>query len=165
VAVPEVLIVGGGVIGCAVAYELARHGVKVRLLEGAGLCSGASGANGALVWPQAMARGIGLTFSLANFRLFPALGEELGVDLEYRRTGGLVAVGADQWERMVAYAAAQREIGLPAELLDGAAARACITIAWWLTTFPGATIMLTVLGINFMGDWLRDLFDPRLESL
>ena len=43
--------------------------------------------------------------------------------------------------------------------------RAYITIAWWLTTFPGATIMLTVLGINFMGDWLRDLFDPRLESL
>jgi len=42
--------------------------------------------------------------------------------------------------------------------------RAYITIAWWLTTFPGATIMLTVLGINFMGDWLRDLFDPRLES-
>jgi peptide/nickel transport system permease protein len=43
--------------------------------------------------------------------------------------------------------------------------RAYITIAWWLTTFPGATIMLTVLGINFMGGWLRDLFDPRLESL
>ena len=43
--------------------------------------------------------------------------------------------------------------------------RAYITIAWWLTTFPGAAIMLTVLGINFLGDWLRDLFDPRLQSL
>jgi peptide/nickel transport system permease protein len=43
--------------------------------------------------------------------------------------------------------------------------RAYITVAWWLTTFPGAAIMLTVLGINFMGDWLRDLLDPRLQSV
>jgi len=42
--------------------------------------------------------------------------------------------------------------------------RAYITLAWWLTTFPGAAIMLTVLGINFLGDWLRDLLDPRLQS-
>jgi peptide/nickel transport system permease protein len=37
-----------------------------------------------------------------------------------------------------------------------------ITLAWWLSTFPGAAIMLTVLGINFVGDWLRDVLDPRL---
>ena len=40
-----------------------------------------------------------------------------------------------------------------------------IPVAWWLTTFPGAAIMLTVLGINFLGDWLRDLLDPRLQSV
>ena len=43
--------------------------------------------------------------------------------------------------------------------------RAYITVAWWLTTFPGAAIMLTVLGINFLGDWLRDLLDPQLQSV
>jgi peptide/nickel transport system permease protein len=37
-----------------------------------------------------------------------------------------------------------------------------ITLAWWLSTFPGAAIMVTVLGINFVGDWLRDVLDPRL---
>lgn len=42
--------------------------------------------------------------------------------------------------------------------------RAYITIAWWLTTFPGVAIMATVLGINFLGDWLRDILDPRGES-
>jgi len=47
-------------------------------------------------------------------------------------------------------------------LSDG---RAYITVAWWLSTFPGAAIMLTVLGVNFVGDWLRDLLDPRLQSL
>jgi peptide/nickel transport system permease protein len=34
--------------------------------------------------------------------------------------------------------------------------------AWWLTTLPGAAIMLTVLSINAVGDWLRDVLDPRM---
>jgi len=38
-----------------------------------------------------------------------------------------------------------------------------ITTAWWLALFPGAAILLVVLGINLVGDWLRDLLDPRLE--
>lgn len=37
-------------------------------------------------------------------------------------------------------------------------------VAWWLTTLPGAAIMVTVLAINFVGDWLRDLLDPRVVS-
>jgi len=38
-----------------------------------------------------------------------------------------------------------------------------ITGQWWIYTFPGLAIMLTVLGINLIGDWLRDYLDPRLE--
>lgn len=45
-------------------------------------------------------------------------------------------------------------------LSDG---RNYITIAWWLATFPGLAIMLTVLGINLLGDWIRDTLDPRLK--
>ena len=40
-----------------------------------------------------------------------------------------------------------------------------LTNAWWVSVFPGVAIVLTVLGINFMGDWLRDHFDPRLRQL
>jgi peptide/nickel transport system permease protein len=36
--------------------------------------------------------------------------------------------------------------------------------AWWLGTFPGLAIILTVLAVNVVGDALRDLFDPRLVS-
>jgi len=32
---------------------------------------------------------------------------------------------------------------------------------WWWPFFPGMAIVLTVLGINFMGDGLRDALDPR----
>ncbi len=33
--------------------------------------------------------------------------------------------------------------------------------AWWLPVFPGLAISVTVLGVNLIGDWLRDLLDPR----
>jgi peptide/nickel transport system permease protein len=36
--------------------------------------------------------------------------------------------------------------------------------AWWLPVFPGLAIFLCVLGFNFLGDGLRDAFDPRLKS-
>ena len=37
-----------------------------------------------------------------------------------------------------------------------------ITIAWWLSTFPGLAILLTVLAINLVGDRIRDVLDPRV---
>jgi ABC-type dipeptide/oligopeptide/nickel transport system permease subunit len=37
-----------------------------------------------------------------------------------------------------------------------------ISIAWWLSTFPGLAILLTVLAINLVGDRIRDMFDPRV---
>ena len=46
-------------------------------------------------------------------------------------------------------------------LTDGAQ---YLSVAWWLATFPGAAIMLTVLATNLIGDWLRDALDPRAES-
>lgn len=46
-------------------------------------------------------------------------------------------------------------------LADG---RVYISSAWWTVTFPGLAIMLTVLGVNLFGDWLRDYFDPRNRS-
>ncbi len=36
--------------------------------------------------------------------------------------------------------------------------------AWWITIFPGALIALAVLGVNLLGDGLRDLLDPRLKD-
>jgi peptide/nickel transport system permease protein len=36
--------------------------------------------------------------------------------------------------------------------------------AWWIATFPGIAIVITVLGINLFGDWLRDILDPRMRG-
>ena len=46
-------------------------------------------------------------------------------------------------------------------LADG---RNYIERAWWVSTFPGLAITVTVLGFNLLGDWLRDTLDPRMQS-
>jgi len=37
-----------------------------------------------------------------------------------------------------------------------------VSVAWWLPTFPGLAILVTVLAINLVGDRLRDALDPRV---
>ncbi|MGE7273230.1 ABC transporter permease [Brevibacillus panacihumi] len=46
-------------------------------------------------------------------------------------------------------------------LSDG---RQYLATSWWIATFPGIAITLTVLGVIFLGDWLRDILDPRLKN-
>jgi peptide/nickel transport system permease protein len=42
--------------------------------------------------------------------------------------------------------------------------REYLSSSWWLAVFPGLAIMLTVLGVIFLGDWLRDVLDPKLKE-
>ena len=53
----------------------------------------------------------------------------------------------------------------PAWGLMVADGRTYITAAWWVTVFPGIAILVTVLSMNFLGDWLRDRWDPRLRQV
>jgi peptide/nickel transport system permease protein len=39
-----------------------------------------------------------------------------------------------------------------------------LATAWWFATFPGLAIVITILGINLTGDWLRDLLEPRFKG-
>lgn len=43
--------------------------------------------------------------------------------------------------------------------------RVYLETAWWIPTFAGVAITLTVLGANLFGDWLRDVLDPKLRRL
>ena len=46
-------------------------------------------------------------------------------------------------------------------LADG---KTYINSAWWMTTFPGIAITINVLGVVFLGDWLRDFLDPNVRG-
>ena len=43
--------------------------------------------------------------------------------------------------------------------------RSYVDTAWWVSVFPGIAILFTVLAFNFLGDWMRDYFDPRLRQV
>ncbi|WP_245954475.1 ABC transporter permease [Paenibacillus flagellatus] len=45
------------------------------------------------------------------------------------------------------------------------AGREYLSDSWWMATFPGLAITITTLGVIFVGDWLRDLLDPRTKEL
>lgn len=91
----DVVIIGGGVIGCAVAYYLSRAHASVTVLERGEIGGQASGAAAGLLAPLGPLSGPGplADFLLAGFALFPSLVERLeaetGLKLDYRQTGAL----------------------------------------------------------------------------
>jgi glycine oxidase len=104
----RVVVVGGGVMGCSAAWELARHGFRVTVLErsvpGAEASSAAAGILGAEV--EAHAPGPLTQLAQASRKLYSRfaadLGRETGIDVEYRECGVLeVAVNAPALKQLV----------------------------------------------------------------
>ncbi len=58
-------------------------------------------------------------------------------------------------------------VGMPIEVVSWgsmlASGRSALEQAWWIASFPGIAIMITVLSVNILGDWLRDRLDPSLR--
>jgi glycine oxidase len=115
----DVAVVGGGVIGLSIGYELAKRGARVLLLEQGQLGREASWAGAGILPPGCPAGDDPLApLCAATHRLWPALSEELcertGIDNGYRRCGGLAFAATDVHAEVAAWRAADIE----AELLD-----------------------------------------------
>jgi peptide/nickel transport system permease protein len=82
----------------------------------------------------------------------------------------LIVVASAAVPQMIVYEAALSflGVGLPPTTASWggllSAGRNYLAQAWWVATFPGLAIMLTVLSINILGDWLRDRLDPSLAD-
>ena len=116
----DVVIVGGGIVGCAAAYYLARRGASVILLEKNGIGSGASGRSGGGVRQSARASA---ELPLANeaVALYPALSDELGVDIEYVQRGNLrLAEMVDHIRPMQVDVSRQQAMGLDVRWIEPA---------------------------------------------
>lgn len=133
----DVIVIGGGLAGCATAYYLATDGVDVLLLEQGDLNTGASGNNAGSLHaqlqhepylefgePWARAYIPALRFFAASIALWQQAAATIGADLEVTLDGGLlVAADAAQMRRIEAKAAVERAAGLPIELLGSAELR------------------------------------------
>jgi sarcosine oxidase subunit beta len=120
----EVVVIGGGISGAAAAYELARAGARVTLLEQGTLASMASGRTLAGV-RQSGRHAAELPLATAAVARWEHLGEELGADVEYRRDGNLrLARSGDEVPVIQRIVAEQRDLGLDLTYLpDNAAVR------------------------------------------
>ncbi len=129
--IADVAIVGGGIIGCAVARELASAGARVTLFERGEPGREASSAAAGMLGPQAECDAAGplLTLGVASRALYPetvaALREETGIDAELDRDG-IVYVALDAAEEAVLLRRArwQRRAGYRVEQLGAADVRA-----------------------------------------
>ena len=100
---PDVIVVGGGVVGTSIAYQLAKRGARVTIMDRGEVHGPATAASAGMLLPVAEGAGQGPLFELGreSLRLFDALAEELrertGMDVGYRQ-GGLVRVALNEVE-------------------------------------------------------------------
>jgi len=125
----DVVIVGGGIAGCASAWFLAREGLDVVVVERDSLAHHASGAAAGMLAPigEGEAGSDLQQYGLASLSRFPTLCEELrsrsGIDPELEPSGILrVAVGAEQAKALETKAVVLRNSGVAVEWLDAEAA-------------------------------------------
>jgi sarcosine oxidase subunit beta len=120
----DYVVIGGGIYGCAVAWELARRGAQVVVLEARTVASGASGGLG-----KRGVRACGrdpreLPLMRLAYDLWPALAGEIGAETGYERTGLLHLFEREPdsldggWASAPARGWAQRQRGIITELLD-----------------------------------------------
>lgn len=123
----DVVVVGSGVIGCCVTYELTRRGARVTLLDDRAPGMGATQASAGMLAPHLEVPNEGplldlTTRGLQCYDQFVArVSQDSGVAVEYRRTGSLsVAAPGEDASRFARLAEVLRDRGVAAQALDGA---------------------------------------------
>ncbi|MBI3046749.1 MAG: glycine oxidase ThiO [Acidobacteria bacterium] len=121
----HVIIVGAGVVGCAVAYELASGGATVRVIDARGSGQGATRASAGMLAPYIEGHSTALlqlgVRSLAEYdRFVSRVAADAQRSIEYRRTGTLQVARTDEEARALErHGRALAESGATATLLDG----------------------------------------------
>ncbi|MEN8243412.1 MAG: FAD-dependent oxidoreductase [Thermodesulfobacteriota bacterium] len=115
----EIAVVGGGVIGSAICYYLAKEGYDVALFERGGLVDGASGACGGYVGLQTKGLEYKLSLAVKSRGIFRTLEEELEEDIECRESPGMIIAENDEEVEYISTLTRQlKEKGINIELLD-----------------------------------------------
>ncbi|TCP23447.1 sarcosine oxidase subunit beta [Scopulibacillus darangshiensis] len=115
----EVAVIGGGIVGCAVAYYTAKRGVAVTIIEKDELASGTSSHCDGNILAIDKDPGFDSQMSLKSQELVDQLAKELSLEFEYRQPGSiLVCETDDEMEAAEKWVKMQKEAGLPFRMLD-----------------------------------------------
>lgn len=126
----QVVVIGAGIIGCAIAHELASRGAEVRVLEKRQVGQGATRASAGVLCPHIEGHAAPLlqlgARSLTMYDTFVARAStDSGEPVDYRRTGTLeIALHDEEAERLASIAARHRTGGVEHRFLEAAEARA-----------------------------------------
>jgi sarcosine oxidase subunit beta len=113
----DVVIIGGGINGCSLAYRLAKKDFNVVVVEKKYLTSGATGACGAGIRQQWSTRE-NASLAIQSVKIFEQLSKELGQDIEFRQGGYLIAVhDKKEMKQVEKNVAMQRSLGLKVDIL------------------------------------------------
>jgi len=118
--VVDVVIIGAGVIGCSIAYNLAKKGVKVAVVEKKiGLSFGASGTNHGGCPLQLFEPPV-LELARESIKLYKDLSDQIGYDVEYENVGSLVcSVNEKQYPDIEKHFRKKKEEGINVHLIEG----------------------------------------------
>jgi glycine/D-amino acid oxidase-like deaminating enzyme len=123
--VHDVVVVGAGIVGTATAYELARRGVAVTLLDRAGISEGTTGLGEGNVLASDKDAGPELDLTVAGLKVYDELEALLGPGARIRRKGALIVhPDARTWAAEPARAQRLRDAGVDARLVDPGEVRA-----------------------------------------
>lgn len=114
----DIVIIGGGVMGCAIAYNLAKEGLKPVVIEKSDIGGEASGSNGGGV--RQSARNLKeMPLAMESIQIYGQLHEELGMDVEYVREGNLrLCTSGEELAAMRQAVENQKKVGLELVMLD-----------------------------------------------
>lgn len=149
----EVVIIGAGVIGSSIAYQLSRRNVKVTVLERGNLSTGTSFACDGTVFLQTKSPGTHLRLALQSAQRFPHLGEELGTDIKYRKNGGMVVVEKrEELEFLKCFTQKQKMVGLDVSLInreDALALEPCLSRHILASTYSEIDAQVNPISLTF----------------
>ena len=115
--VHDTIVVGGGVMGCAVAAHLAAAGQDVVVLDRGGLCMQASGVNAGTLSIQ-IKRAVLIPYSIRGWEAWRDASAWLGSDAGFRQAGGItLAFTQDEAELLTEQMEARRQQGAPIEII------------------------------------------------
>ena len=126
---PDVLVIGGGIVGAASAYHLARRGASVTLLEADELAYGATGRNLGYIWIHTRRPGPELELVMHLRRELEELPGVFDDDFGLRTEGGLIYAHTEAQLATLAEFVEQRQAdGVEMRLIDGDQARSLAPI-------------------------------------